>query len=116
MASISRESNGRKTIQFTLHGKRETVRLGKCNVKQAEKVKTHIEHLVASVITQHPIDSETAKWVSGLESRLAEKLARVGLIPERLEQSEPGADEKPQTLRAFLDHYIGMRTDVKDRT
>ncbi len=35
--------------------------MGKCNVKQAEKVKTHIEHLVAAAITQHPIDSETAK-------------------------------------------------------
>ena len=116
MASISRESNGHKTIQFTLHCKRETVRLGKCNVKQAEKVKTHIEHLVASVITQHPIDSETAKWVSVLESGLAEKLARVGLIPERLEQSKSGEGKKNHTLGAFLDHYIGMRTDVKDRT
>ena len=116
MASISRHSNGHKTIQFTLRGKRETVRMSRYNVKQAEKVKTHIEHLVAAAITQHPIDSETAKWVPGLESGLAEKLAHVGLIPERLKQWEPGADGKPQTLRAFLDHYIGMRTDVKDGT
>jgi len=116
MASLSRHSNGHKTIQFTLQGKRETVRLGKCNVKQAEKARTHIEFLVAAVITQHPIDSETAKWVSALESGLAEKLARVGLIPNRLEQSKPVEDGKPRTLKAFLGHYIGTRTDVKDRT
>ncbi len=43
MASISRESNGRKTIQFkTGDGRRKSMRLGKVSMKTAREVKGRV--------------------------------------------------------------------------
>ena len=54
MASISRQPNGRRAIQFmSAAGKRETIRLGKVSQRQAEAVKVHLEQLIASTITSH---------------------------------------------------------------
>ena len=48
MASITRESNGRKTIQFVAtDGKRRSIRLGKATMKTAQEVATKVEHLNA---------------------------------------------------------------------
>ncbi len=46
MASITRESNGRKTIQFVAgDGKRRSIRLGKTTVRNAEAVRVKVEDL-----------------------------------------------------------------------
>ncbi len=72
MASIIREPNGRKTIQFVAtDGKRPKIRLGKVSLKQAEYVKVHIEQMVAAAITGHAVNDETSRWVVQLEPRLA---------------------------------------------
>ena len=42
-----------------------------------------MEHLAAAAETGHALDSETARWVAELGDDLADKLARVGLVPER---------------------------------
>ena len=40
MASISKQPNGRKTVQFVAHnGKRKSIRLGKVSLRMAESVK-----------------------------------------------------------------------------
>ncbi|MHC4406129.1 MAG: TIR domain-containing protein [Planctomycetota bacterium] len=61
------------------------------------------EHLAAAAVTGHALDSETARWVAELGDDLADKLARVGLIPER----------ESATLADFLQAYIDSRIDVK---
>ena len=108
MASIIREPNGRKTIQFVGPDgkKRPKVRLGKVSQKQAEAVKVHVEQLVAAIITGHAVEDETARWVAQRDQRMADKLARVGLIPKR----------KVATLEAFIDAYVADRDDVKPST
>lgn len=107
MASISREKNGRRTIQFFAPDKRRrSIRLGKVSQRVAEAVKVKVEHLVTSAITGHALDDETARWVANLDRELADRLTRVGLIPKR-EQA---------TLRAFLEAYIESRADVKPLT
>lgn len=107
MASITREKNGRRTIQFVgADGKRRSVRLGKVPMRVAEAVKIRIEHLNAASIHGHAIDDETARWLVGLDDSLADKLASVGLIPRR----------ERATLAAFLDAYIESRTDIKPAT
>jgi len=107
MASISREKNGRRTIQFVgPDKKRRSVRLGKVPQKTAEAVKIKIEHLVAAAISGHALDSETAQWVRNLDTALADKLANAGLIAKR----------ESATLGKFLDSYIDGRIDVKPRT
>ncbi len=107
MASISRQPNGRRAIQFmSAAGKRETIRLGKVSQRQAEAVKVHLEQLIASTITSHAVDSETARWVAQIEQGLAKKLSRAGLIPK----------QEKATLGPFIEAYIRDRDDVKPLT
>ena len=107
MASITREPNGRRTIQFVgSDGKRRSIRLGKCSQKTAEAVRVRVEHLAAAQQTRSALNGETARWVADLDTQLADKLGAVGLIPRR----------ERATLQAFIDSYIEGRTDVKFRT
>jgi len=107
MASISRETNGRKTIQYMApDGKRRSIRLGKVSQRAAEAVRTRVEHLVGACITGHAIDDESSRWVAGLDTKLHDKLSAVGLIQKR----------DSLTLSSFLDSYIKSRTDVKPST
>lgn len=107
MASITRDPNGRRTIQFVAaDGKRKSIRLGKVSQRIAEEIKVKVEHLNAAIVSGCPIDSETAQWVAKLGDDLAGRLAAVGLIPERV----------VARLGEFLDRYITQRTDVKPRT
>ena len=104
MASISKQSNGRRTIQFAwTKYKRRSIRLGKVSQRFAEGIKYRVEQLNAARITGQAIDPDTARWVVDLDDVMVEKLARAGLIPKR----------ERATLRAFLDSYIATRTDVK---
>jgi len=107
MASISREPNGRRTIQFVgSDGKRRSVRLGKVDQRTAESVKIRVELLNAANIAGHVVDPNTAEWLATIGDDLADKLARVGLAPRR----------EAATLQAFLDAYLDGRADVKIRT
>src|SRR5512135_3454521 len=103
MASIIREPNGRKTIQFVwTDGSRPKIRLGKATMHTAEGFKVKIEALVTAAITGHPVDDEVARWVTDRPPVVLDRLAEVGLIPKR----------EAATLSAFLDGYIAMRCDV----
>lgn len=106
MASISKESNGRRRIQFTdAAGKRQTLRLGKMNQRSAEAVKVKVEALVTASITGH-IDDETARWVAGLDKAMSDKLSRLGLIWQ----------QRVLTLGEFVSMYVASREDLKART
>ena len=107
MASISRQSNGRRTIQFVgADGKRRSIRLGKVTQRHAEAVKVRVEQLASAAVSGHSPDPETCRWVTSLDSVMHEKLSAVGLVPKRM----------VATLKAFLDRYIESRTDIKPRT
>lgn len=109
MASIIRQSNGRKAVQFVgLDDKRRTIRLGKCSMRNAETVKRHVEALVAALIQRSTPDDETSKWVRDIGDMLAEKLAAVGLIASRAGSTA--------TLRTFVGEYIDGRGDTKATT
>jgi len=110
MASIALDKNGTRRILFVApDGKRPTIRLGKVSQRAAEAVKYRVEQLLAAKLTGHALEADTARWLSELDPTMADKLARVGLIP------------KPQTMEAvklgtFLAEYIASRTDVKPLT
>jgi integrase len=107
VASITSDPSGRRRIQFVdANGKRKSIRLGKLPMRDAERVKTFVEHLVNSQTTKQPIDGETARWLAKIGDVLAAKLADVGLIRPRA--SAPLAD--------FINGYIKGRTDLKPRT
>ena len=110
MASISKDPNGRRRILFVApDGKRKTIRLGKVSQRAAEAVKYRVEQLLAAKLTGHALEADTARWMAGLESALADKLARVGLIPSR-------KDQAVATLGPFLADYVERRVDVSQAT
>jgi len=107
MASVSKQPNGRRCIQFVAKdGKRRSIRLGKTSQRQAESIKIRVEALNSAAITGHPLDAETSRWVSSLDAVLSGKLAAVGLIGKR---------DSP-ALGVFLDGYTAMRSDAGDST
>jgi len=107
MASITREKNGRRTLQFVAaDGRRRSVRLGKVSQRATESVQVKVEALVAASITGQAVDNETARWLAGLDTVMAEKLAAVGLFPRRASA----------TLGDFLAGYLEKKTDVKGGT
>lgn len=107
MASISKEPNGRRSIQFMAgDGKRRTIRLGKVSQKIAEGVKRRVEELNVAKITDQTIDRDTAQWLTEIDDALAKRLAKVGLITKR----------ESARLASFVDGYIANRGDVKPAT
>jgi len=107
MASISRDSDGRRTIQFVAaDGKRKSIRLGKVSQRVAEGVRVKVEQISTALISGCPMDDETARWIAGLSDSLADKLAAAGLVPRR----------GTARLGEFLDAYITQRTDAKPNT
>ena len=52
-------------------------------MRQAEAVKVHVERLAAAAVSGHVTDAETSRWVAGLDSMLADKLANAGLIAKQ---------------------------------
>ena len=83
MASISREKNGRRTIQFVgPDKKRRSVRLGKVSQRVAEAVKVKVEHLAAAAIHKRALDGETARWVASLDDALRGQASCFGAMAE----------------------------------
>jgi integrase len=107
LASITRQSNGARLIQFIgPDGSRKTVRLGKTPQRAAETVKLRIEHLLAAATTGSPLEDETSRWVANLEDAMYDRLAAVELLPKR----------DSVRLQPFLDSYIESRCDAKPNT
>lgn len=108
MASIIYDKKTKtRSIQFRDgSGKRPMIRLGKVSNKTAETILRHVEALNHAKIANTTPDVETSRWLQGIESSLAEKLSRVGLI-----------DTRPRaTLKGLVDGYLAGRTDVKSVT
>lgn len=106
MASISKQANGRKTVQFVdpVDKKRKSIRLGKVSMKQAEAFKTHFEKLVAAKISGPPPDDPTLSWAANLSSDLQESLEKLGLMKATLSVC----------LEPFVSDWIKRRSDVKE--
>lgn len=108
MASITKQPNGGKIIQFVGVDKiRRSLRLGKIPMKTAEGMKVKIEHLLAHRITKHSLDQSTATWLTEIEPDMLKRLTGVGLIDER---------ESTQ-LEIYVERYFKQRTnDTKPNT
>jgi integrase len=109
MASLSTDKNGNHTIQFMDGDKRPMIRLGKIPKKNAQTVKVYVEKLISAKQTGSPIDAPTAEWLKEIGERLHDRLAALGLVPDR----EPA---EVVTLGMHLDSYFAKRTDVKSGT
>lgn len=101
MASIIREANGCRRIEFNLPGerKRRKIRLGKMNLRSAKGIKSKVEQLISAVASGYGWDSETAEWVGRIGDDLADKLATHRLIPPRERMICPPLKEFAEALR-----------------
>ncbi len=101
MASLYETTNGGKSIQFAMAGKRITVRLGKIPRKAAETCRLHIEHLLNAQLMQTAPPAETAAWVGKLPDGSYAKLVKAGLLVARKATAV-------HTLGDLLNKFQGM--------
>ena len=113
MASISKDKNGTKRIEFTdVNRKRRAIRLGKTDMKTVATIKTYIEKLVAAQVMNVAPDAETARWITDLPDDFHAKLANTKLIVERKKVGtlgevipevikEKSTDAKPATIEIW---------------
>lgn len=106
MASVYRQKNGLVVIDFIApDGARKTLRLGRLTLDSGKSIANRVQQIVEARTLGEPFGRDLAAWIRGLEPRLRDKLAAVGLVA-RQEQS---------TLIAFVDSYVarGRREDGK---
>ena len=109
MASISKSSNGHRTIQFIDNDSnrtRRTIRLGKCTDRQALAYKIKIEALIAAKIHNAAADDEVSRWLVACDETMHGRIAAAGLCQPRGSLS----------VRGFIDDFLARRTDLKPRT
>ena len=116
MASILRDSNGRKKVQVMVPSaagrkSRKRIALGKLSERKADAIKTQIEHLTAAIETGQPLDPHTSEWLAKIGPDLHARLAAAGLVTPRRQQRR----ENP-TLADFTATYISGRHDLKPLT
>ena len=116
MASLHKETqHGRNIYRVAFYdkdGKRRKIRLGEIGKKAAESITMHIQDLADASIAGKAPDGQLTAWLGKIGLELAHKLVEAGLIEKR----EQPAAAPVISLAAFLDAYIGGRTDVKPNT
>jgi len=107
MASVTHETNGRRTIQFVdTDGRRKSIRLGKATKAHAEAIKGRVESLLSCKVTGQSMSRDLALWVSDLDETLHKRLSAVGLVQPR----------RQQTLQDLMDAFIDSKPTVKEGT
>ncbi len=108
MASISHDKKtGRRTIQFKdTDGSRKSIRLGKCDQKTAQAIRTQIEHLTAAKGNGTAIPLPTTEWLRTIDEALRGRIAATGLIDKR----------KSAILGEYIEQYVQRRVDAKPGT
>ncbi len=108
MASISHDKKtGRRTIQFKdTDGSRKSIRLGKCDKKSAEAIRTQVEHLASARANGTAIPEQASAWLRTIDEGLRARIASTGLVEER----------KSAILGEYLASYIKRRVDAKPGT
>jgi len=117
MASLTKDAkSGTRRVQFTgLDKKRQTVYLPGVTLAEARTIKARIESLLSAAHAKLEWSPDLAKWVGSVSDSMAEKLAKVKLIPPR---TKPAGDqtEPAEMLGNVLDAYIGGRANLKPNT
>ncbi len=115
MASLIREKDGRRRIQFyDGNRKRRSIGLGTLTDRNAERIRDKVEQLVEHTVMGTPPDSDVSRWIAGLDDRMHSKLVKAGLTEARIlaVEVEPELSEL-LSLKQFLADYFERRTDIK---
>ena len=109
MASIARDSGGRKRLMVTIDDTRKTIHLGKMTVRDAETTKAHVEEIASARFLGRAVEDDTLRWISKLDTKMRDKLVKAGLVAA---VERKGA----VLLGAFIKGYLENRNDLKPRT
>ena len=110
MASVCKDGNGRRRIQYQdLNGKRPSIHLGKIDERTANAIAGHVDELVEARRSGRPVRKETANWVSAADPKLLQKMGKLGLI------ELASSAEKPNFTQIAEEHFFS-RKDIKDST
>ncbi len=95
MASIGKDKNGAKRILFVApDGKRRTVRLGKCSMRNAENVKGRIERLLSARITDSALDNDLLHWLKQLIEKSPVVYDRLVAVADGFVVEATGANDR----------------------
>lgn len=99
MASIAKDSGGRKRILFIdRDGKRRTIRLGLATARQAQVFAAHVEELVTlSHGIGFSVSQPTGLWLSQLSDRMYRRVSATGLVKPRAATT--------RTLKELLEEF-----------
>jgi len=112
MASVFTRASGARGIQFVdTAGERKTIPLGRVSQRIAERVKLHVEALIAANRSGIAIDADTAAWLAKIDRKLRAKLVAVGLA-----RHDESTADSVTALGPFLERYLSIRSDIKPRT
>lgn len=109
MASLTTDKKtGLRRIQFSLDGKRRTLRLGRASKKDAQYILGKIEHLLHSRIAGSPPPEEVSRWLQGLTGSMHKRLSSCGLVGERT--------DRRLSWKEWLEDYIAANPQAKPNT
>ncbi|MDB5325433.1 MAG: integrase family protein, partial [Phycisphaerales bacterium] len=112
MASITKQPNGRREVQFIgPDERRRTIRLGRVEQKVADTFRIQIEAINAAHMTGDSITPFTAQWLRGLSDQFHDRFVRAGLCQPRVVQVNNEVN-----VQAMLKAFIERRDDVKEVT
>lgn len=108
MASLYQRKDLAWLISFhTSPTNRKQIFLGILNERVATRIKEKVDAILECLSSGAPFDDSIKKWVSSIaDSPLAKNLINAGLIKVQASQN----------LKALIDEYIVLRSDVKENT
>ena len=116
MAGLTTHATGKKRgshlITFMRGGEKKKIYLGKIPQRAADRILGHVEILVAASIGGVAVASATSQWLTEIDDKLAQKLAKVGLIEPRVAKEQSAVF----TLGGFTQAYIdGLNVKASTR-
>jgi integrase len=110
MASLSMERRRGKPVGWRVTwddaaGRRATLRIGRTSKRNAQHLLCLVERLLEAKHLGVPLDGETARWLDGLDPKIADRLARAGLI----------VGGTQARLGSFLDRLLAERRGSRKR-
>ena len=108
MASLYQKKNSAWVISFYSNPTtRKQVFIGMVNERVATRIKEKVDAILECLSSGAPFDDSIKKWVSSIaDSPLAKNLTSAGLLKAQTSQN----------LKALIDGYIALRSDVKENT
>jgi integrase len=85
VASIASDPNGTRRVQFVgQDGKRHSIRLGKCSMREAEEIRRRIEVIDSARRRRTALSAEMSEWLIDIDNSIHARLASAGLVEARV--------------------------------